>query len=151
MDLALASPTYEDLIATLVNQRRLLEQLLFRHAQAAMLIAAGEHRFVARAIDEVMAIEADLGTADLARAVCVEALGVGDASLSELTATAPDAVAGRLAKLESDLSRLLAEVTAYREQAAQWAGMRAGRIEKAITSAGNSGYSADGSASALGA
>jgi hypothetical protein len=143
MDLALASPTYEDLIATLVNQRRLLEQLLFRHAQAAMLIA--------RAIDEVMAIEADLGTADLARAVCVEALGVGDASLSELTATAPDAVAGRLAKLESDLSRLLAEVTAYREQAAQWAGMRAGRIEKAITTAGNSGYSADGSASALGA
>jgi hypothetical protein len=61
MTSALATPTHQDLIAIMSNQRRLLEQLLFRHAEISMLIAAGEHRFVGRAIDEALEVEPSWG------------------------------------------------------------------------------------------
>jgi hypothetical protein len=146
LDLTLAQPTYEDLIGVLTNQCRLLERLLFRHAEVAMLIAAGEHRFVSRAIDEALEIESDLGAADLARAMTVAALDRGE-TVSEIAAHAPEDLQKRLLRLADDMARMLDEVNTYRRQAAAWAGERSRHLTKALGSVGStSGYSADGSA-----
>jgi hypothetical protein len=148
MNLALAAPTYDDLVAVLANQRRLLEHLLFKHAEIAMLIAAGEHRFVGRAIDEALEVEAELGATDMVRAMTAIALhpptGGLEPSLGELLAGAPDNLATHLAKLGDDLGRLMVEIERYRTQASAWAGERAERVRELATRTTPLTYSRDG-------
>jgi hypothetical protein len=141
MTSALASPTHHDLVAVMANQRRLLEQLLFRHAEISMLIAAGEHRFVGRAIDEALEVEAELGAVELLRAMTSSALDSADATLSEIVEGAPQDVAPQLNKLAKDMTRLLTEVERYRRQASAWAGERAGMVSKAVSTFGAQTYS----------
>jgi hypothetical protein len=149
LDLTIAQPTFEDLIGTMTNQRRLLDKLLFRHAEIAMLIAAGEHRFVSAAIDEALEVETEVGAVDLARAMTADALGCGE-TVSEIAAGAPDHVAQRLLRLSEHMARTLAEINTYRARAAGWAGDRSSRLSKAIDAGAagttGTGYSADGSA-----
>lgn len=148
LDSTIAQPTFEDLIGTMTNERRLLDKLLFRHAEIAMLIAAGEHRFVSAAIDEAIEVEEEVGAVDLARAITAGALGVGE-TVAEIAVAAPDHVAERLLLLSQQMARTLEEVNMYRAQAAAWAGDRSARLAKAIEAGrmgAGVGYSADGSA-----
>ncbi|MGF1666988.1 MAG: hypothetical protein ACFCVC_12040 [Acidimicrobiia bacterium] len=141
MTSALATPTHQDLIAIMSNQRRLLEQLLFRHAEISMLIAAGEHRFVGRAIDEALEVEAELGAVELLRAMTT--IGIdGDVPISKIIAGAPTDAAAILRRLADDMGRLLEEVARYRTQAATWAGERAEMVARAVTGFGAQTYSA---------
>ncbi len=147
MTSALATPSHQDLIAIMSNQRRLLEQLLFRHAEISMLIAAGEHRFVGRAIDEALEVEAELGAAELMRAMTTIGIGTitgidGEGTLSEIIADAPSEAAATLGRLADDMGRLLQEVARYRTQAATWAGDRAGVVARAVAGFGAQTYSA---------
>jgi hypothetical protein len=148
MNLALAAPTYDDLIAVLANQRRLLEHLLFKHAEIAMLIAAGEHRFVGRAIDEALEVEAELGATDMVRAMTAIALhpptGGPEPSLTELIAEAPENGVAHLRRLGDELGRLMVEVDGYRKQAATWAGERAERVRVLAARTTPLTYSRDG-------
>jgi hypothetical protein len=144
MTSALATPSYQDLLAVMSNQRRLLEQLLFRHAEISMLIAAGEHRFVGRAIDEAFEVETDLGATELMRAMVAAALEPiqGDPSLSELIASAPADIGHQLNKVATDMTRLISEVDRYRKQASEWAGDRATQVAQAVAGFGANTYSA---------
>jgi hypothetical protein len=149
LDLTIAQPTFEDLIGTMTNQRRLLDKLLFRHAEIAMLIAAGEHRFVSAAIDEALEVETEVGAVDLARAMTADALGCGE-TVTQIAEHAPDHVAERMIGLSEHMARTLAEINTYRARAAGWAGDRSSRLSRAIeagaSGAAGAGYSADGSA-----
>jgi hypothetical protein len=143
MTSALATPSYQDLIAVMSNQRRLLEQLLFRHAEISMLIAAGEHRFVSRAIDEALEVEAELGAVELMRAMIVVAMEGGDAGIGQIIGGAPADSATSLGKLAADMGRLLEEIDRYRAQAAGWAGERAEMVARAVSGFGAQTYSPD--------
>lgn len=152
MTSALATPTHQDLIAIMSNQRRLLEQLLFRHAEISMLIAAGEHRFVGRAIDEALEVEAELGAAELLRAMTTIGFGGGpgpaggpgggDVAISQIITDAPADAAATLGRLADDMGRLIQEVGRYRSQAAAWAGERAEMVSRAVAGFGAQTYSA---------
>jgi hypothetical protein len=152
MTSALATPTHQDLIAIMSNQRRLLEQLLFRHAEISMLIAAGEHRFVGRAVDEALEVETELGAVELLRAMTTIGFAAGpaggpaggDVAISQIIAGAPADAAATLGRLADDMGRLIQEVGRYRAQAAAWAGERAEMVSRAVAGFGAQTYSAGG-------
>jgi hypothetical protein len=151
---ALLSPTHEDLIGAMLNERRLLERLLFRHAEVGLLIAAGEHRFVVRAIDEAIEVEAELATVELGRAVIAAGLpgGTNDGTLTQIASGASPEVASRILRLGGELGALLEEVNRRRGEAAAWAGERALQVSKALEGRGNAhAYSRDGSPATFGA
>lgn len=142
MTTALASPTYHDLIGMLANERRLLERLLFRHAEISMLIAAGEHRFVGKAIDEAIEAETELASCDLVRAMMTSALVEAghDLSMSELIAQAPNELQPQLQASAREMKRLMAQVDRYRTEASHWAGERAAQLRGAIDRFGSETY-----------
>ncbi len=142
MTTALASPTYYDLIGLLANERRLLERLLFRHAEISMLIAAGEHRFVGRAVDEALEVEAELAACDLTRAMMLVGLTPrgDDMSMAELISEAPAEFQAPLGDLTRDMKRIMAQVDKYRREAAAWAGERAEQVRQAIQRFGADTY-----------
>ena len=142
MTTALGSPTYHDLIGLLANERRLLEKLLFRHAEISMLVAAGEHRFVGKAIDEAIEVESELASCDLVRAMMTSALAKSgeDLSMSELIAHAPDAIKPQLESAAKEMKRLMVQVDRYRVEASAWAGERAEQLRGAIQRFGAQTY-----------
>ena len=142
MTTALASPTYYDLIGLLANERRLLERLLFRHAEISMLVAAGEHRFVGKAIDEAIEVEAELANCDLMRAMVTSALNEDgqDVSMSELITASPDEFRPALESAFKEMKRLMVQVDRYRIEASAWAGERADQLRAAIERFGQQGY-----------
>jgi hypothetical protein len=144
-DSALDSSVYRDLVAAMSNERRLLDRLLFRHAEISMLIAAGEHRFIGRAIDEALEVEDELGAAELVRAMTTAELESmsGELSIADLVAEAPADIALQLGRLADDMNRLLVEVDRYRKQASAWAGDRAERVGRAIAGFGAQTYSSE--------
>ena len=145
MTTALASPTHYDLIGLLANERRILERLLFRHAEISMLIAAGEHRFVGRAVDEALEVEMELASCDLTRAVMICGLSErhDDLTMSDLIAEAPDEFKTQLTELTDEMKRIMAQVDRYRREAAAWAGDRASQIRDAIDRFGSETYLGD--------
>lgn len=142
MTTALASPTHHDLIGLLANERRLLERLLFRHAEISMLVAAGEHRFVGKAIDEALEVETELANCDLVRAMMTAALDPSgqDLPMSELIARSPEDLRPQLESLFKDMKRVMAQIDRYRAEAAAWAGERAGQLRGAIERFGAQSY-----------
>lgn len=142
MTTALASPTYHDLMGLLANERRLLERLLFRHAEISMLIAAGEHRFVGKAVDEALEVESELAACDLMRAMLTTALAntPDDIGMTALVDCVPAELKESLVDLTTDMKRLMTQVDTYRRQAAAWAGDRAGQIRQAIDRFGSETY-----------
>jgi hypothetical protein len=84
------------------RERQLLELLLFKLEEEQLLLAAGRARWLARAANEVEAVLEEIKTAELARSVEVDAVGVelglgSNASLGELIEAAPSPWNGILA------------------------------------------------------
>jgi len=142
MTTALASPTYHDLIGLLANERRLLERLLFRHAEISMLIAAGEHRFVGKAVDEALEVEAELAACDLMRAMLITGLSMDgdDRTMTALITEAPDEFKQPLTDITVEMRRVMTQVDRYRHEAAAWAGDRAEQVRQAIERFGSDSY-----------
>lgn len=114
------APTVETLGGVLQHQHRLLERLLFRMHEVALLLAAGEHRFIVRAIDEVTEIEQQLGEADMVRALVVNGLaerwGIPkeDLSLAAIVEQVSEESGRRLAELREGMMELVEEVALIR-------------------------------------
>jgi hypothetical protein len=128
------SPNFHDLVGALTRERQVMERLLFRHAEISMLIAAGEHRFVGRALDEAMIAESELAETDLLRALLTVAIepGLDDVGIETVIAAAPSDVRPNLETLARDMRRIMAQVDLYREQASNWAADRANQVRGAI-------------------
>ncbi len=115
---ALIAPDFSGLISILNYERRLLEQILYRQAQATLLIAAGEHRFVPNAVDEVESIVGELAAAEVVRAAVTEVLA-GDPgtepTIEDLLPLAPAGTAEKLEDLRTAMDDLLSEIDRLRE------------------------------------
>ena len=144
----LAASSHETLISVLSYERRLLEQLLFRHAELSLLLGAGEHRFVGRALDEVHSVEGELGATEVIRAAVVEALvpEVSEPSIDDVTRTAPPALVPALERLTLDLRRLHDDIEDHRRSGFETASRRSDMVGRAQSGFGARGYSSDGSA-----
>jgi hypothetical protein len=142
----LIAPSYRGLLAVLAHERRLLEQLLFRHAALALVVAAGEHRFVGRALDEASDVESELAMAEVVRAATLDELLPGaEPSLEEVIAAAPADLERPLRLVAADLARLLADVEDYRSEARTAVQRRSEQTARALAGIGATGYRADGS------
>lgn len=143
----LIAPSYRGLLAVLAHERRLLEQLLFRQAELALVVAAGEHRFLALALDEAQAIESELAMAEIVRAATLDELMPGnEPTLEQVIAAAPADLARPLRLMGADLARLVADVERYRAEARTAVERRSEQTARALAGAGATGYRADGSA-----
>lgn len=141
---------HEALVAVLTHQRRLLEQLLFRHAELRLLIDAGEARFISNALGEIDETETELGTSEVLRAAIADELGsvhrIGpDPSLGALIDVAPDRLVAPLRALASDLRRLLESIEEHRAAGREVSARNAGRIA-GLRAGRPDGYRSDGSA-----
>ena len=67
-------PTTETLFEVLLQERRLLELLIFRLSEAQLLIDARQDRYLGPASDDVAAIERQLGEVELMRAILITGL-----------------------------------------------------------------------------
>lgn len=140
---SLAQPTAEKLEVLLQGERRVLEQLLFRTTELELLLGGGEHRYVARALDEIADAEDELGMYELSRSIIVEALipeGTGGDSNAfvELCADRP-----ALVQLIDDLRRLLTAVENSRDRCRRLATEKAvasGSASRRLESAGFGPY-----------
>jgi hypothetical protein len=144
----LAASSHETLVSVLAYERRLLEQLLFRHAELSLLIGAGEHRFVARAMDEVAAVEDELGATELIRAAVVDSLvpNAIEPNIDDVVRTSPQAWAPALEGLAMDLRRLHDGIEVHRRNARTSAARRSEMCSAAQRSLQAQGYRSDGSA-----
>ena len=144
----LAATSPDALLSVLSYERRLLEQLLFRTTELTMLIEAGEHRFVQRALEEAQEVEDELGAAEVLRAAVVETL-VPDQphpTIDDVIAHAPETQRPALNGLAQDLRRLERGIEEQRRAGQEAAGKRAEVASRAQTGAAASGYRSDGSA-----
>lgn len=64
-------PGVESLIEILHQERRVLERLMYRLAEASLLVEARQDRYLALASDDVSYIEAQLGEVEMLRAILV--------------------------------------------------------------------------------
>jgi hypothetical protein len=144
----LTATSPEALLSVLSYERRLLEQLLFRTTELAMLIEAGEHRFVQRALEEAQEVEDELGAAEVLRAAVLENLLPDDTepTIEDVISRSPEAHRPALAGLAKDLRRLHAGIEEQREAGHAAAGRRAEVAARAQAGANASGYRSDGSA-----
>ncbi len=145
---ALIAPDFAGLVSVLSYERRLLEQLLYRQAEATLLIAAGEHRFVAAAIDEVEEIAGELAAAEVVRAAATEVLA-GDAgsepALADLVALAPPTVAEKLQDLGETMRDLVDEIGRLRQIGHDEADAQRDLVARAIATIDAGGYDSFGS------
>ena len=140
---ALAQPTADKLQVLLQGERRVLEQLLFRTTELELLLGGGEHRYVARALDEIADAEEELAMYELSRSIIIEALLPGDgqdasSGFLELCSDRPG-----LVQLIEDLRRLLTAVENSRERCRRLATERAvtaGSASRRLESSGFGPY-----------
>ena len=144
----LIAPDFAGLVAVLNYERRLLEQLLYRQAEATLLIAAGEHRFIAAAGDEVEEIAGELAAAEMVRAAATEAL-VGDGSteprLDDLVPLAPAGISEKLQDLGETMRDLVEEIDRLRRIGSDEADAQRELITRAIATIDAAGYDSVGS------
>ncbi len=115
--LAIAAPTFGRLVEVLTAEKRSLRLLYDHLIRLGLLLAAGEHRFIARSLDEVAAIRADLGALELARAaICDTLVPSSNATLMDAVAFAPDDLAMRLLSVGDDLQVLSNLITQEQER-----------------------------------
>lgn len=132
--IALVVPTFGRLLTILQEERQTLRALQDRYTRLGLLLAAGEHRFVARSIDEISAIEDDLGTLELARgAICDTLLPSPEGSMEDAIALAPDGLIEPLLVLGSDLQTLSGAVARERERCRAAARRRADLTATALS------------------
>ncbi len=145
---ALIAPDFGGLVSILNYERRLLEQILYRQAQATLLIAAGEHRFVPSAVDEVEAIAGELAATEVVRAAVVEVLADGadtEPTIEDLLGVAPADVAVKLEDLRTAMSDLLGEIERLREIGHAEAGAQRELVARMMAAIDADGYDASGS------
>jgi hypothetical protein len=129
----MANPGVESLTRVLEYERRLLEQLLYRHAETAMLLGAGQARFVPRALDELESVASELGSTEVIREAIVASLvntdeAIDDLTLEVLVDRLEDGRRSRIAALLTDLRTLWAEVETVRSVGRDAAENRAQRV-----------------------
>lgn len=144
----LSATSPDALLSVLSYERRLLEQLLFRTSELTMLIEAGEHRFVQRALEEAQEVEDELGAAEILRAAVLENLlpDNTEPTIEDVITRSPDALQPALAGLAKDLRRLHAGIEEQRQAGHLAAGKRAEVAARAQSGATAAGYRSDGSA-----
>ncbi|HHC08785.1 MAG TPA: hypothetical protein ENK55_08720 [Actinobacteria bacterium] len=127
----------EALVGLLGEERDLLERLVHKLAAAAMLIEAGEDEFVARAVDEVVETEDDVGALELARAMLVadicDLLGfAGEVTLTQLARHVPEGLEEAFERRRVELGARLADIDRYRARARRAAEERLERVAQGI-------------------
>ena len=134
------------LVGVLTQERAALERLLFALMQCALLSEAKEHRFLARASDEVQDVEEELGMIETARAMLVddiaELAGIpADSPLSVILGTAEGRIEAALSSLHAELIRLSTEVTTLSKREGKAIAARletiTGALQKAHTGIGD--------------
>jgi hypothetical protein len=141
----MATPGMESLTRVLEYERRLLEQLLYRHAETAMLLGAGQARFVPHALDELESVASELGATEVIREAIVDCLGAGEGldnlTLEVLVSRQEPGAKGRMAALLADLRTLWAEVETVRSIGREAAENRAERVAHGLMGlAGQTNY-----------
>ncbi len=130
-----------------------LEALHFRVVQAANLAAAGRHRFLAPAADEVLDAIDELAGLELARALVVSdavaAWGLADhdqPTLAELAAAAPRPWPPVLAGFAARMRQLAAAIDEAAGRGAGFAARGRARVRAALAAVDDAaGYEPDGS------
>lgn len=108
--------TLQHFSTVLFRERHLLELLLFKLEEEALLLDAGRTRWLTHASREVETVLDELSKVELARVAALAAvgpeIGVGDAvtTLAEVVQAAPSPWDGILADHQQVLQRLSAEV-----------------------------------------
>ena len=124
------------LVGVLRQERAALDWLAFKVAEAELLTAAHEARFLAMIVDEVDDIADEVGTIEVARAMIVaelcDVLGErdDDISLTELIAHAPPEIAEILTELRDELLELTDRLAS-----AAMRGMAAAKTQKTALAA----------------
>lgn len=134
----LLNERFVTLVGVLNSELALLERLMFKLAEAEILTRTDESRFLSRILDEVDAVEEDLGSIEVARAMLVgditAVLGItaDNVTLSQLTSHAPDLVIAPLEGLFRRLTETTGEVGEIRESGSRAAIERIDQLNKAI-------------------
>jgi hypothetical protein len=142
----MANPGVDSLTRVLEYERRLLEQLLYRHAEAAMLLGAGQARFVPRALDELESVASELGSTEIIREAILACLvntgeAIEDLTLEVLVDRLEGGRKNHIATLLADLRTLWAEVETVRSLGRDSAANRAQRVAHGLRGlAGQTGY-----------
>ena len=108
----------EELADVVWAQRNVLELLLLKVVTTTLLLAAGERRFLARALDEVEEVTDRLRQLQPRRAAALLPVAItwrttpGALPLGRLATDAPEPMATVFADLSSDLATLAAEIEA---------------------------------------
>ncbi len=137
------APSIEALTGVLAHQQRLLERLLFRLNEVALLLAAGEHRFLVRAVDEAEEIEQQLGEADMVRALVVQGLGErwgvpeSEMTLEAIIQRAAEGPGRRLTDIKDEMRELVDQIEAVRRDGLTLAAMRSERSEQTLAAQGS--------------
>lgn len=107
---------HADLAAALAAEVEILARLNRRYSELALLTSAGEYRCLPKAIDEITAVESELGTAELARALVCSSLTAGPAEITweDLLAHTRGQQEIQIRALIDELRRLYMEVTERR-------------------------------------
>ena len=106
----------ETLADVLWAERHLVEYLLFKLVTAKLLLAAGERRFMQRAMDEVERVMERLQEVEVRREVALAPVAAAwgcpmdDLSLAKLVTTAPEPMATVFADLHESFLALTAEI-----------------------------------------
>lgn len=112
---------HEELVAALTAEVEILERLGSGYSQLALLTEAAEYRCLPRAIDEITAVESELGTAELARALVCISLAEGSAEITaeDLLARTRGHQKEEINGLVTEMRRLYLEVTERRSIAVE--------------------------------
>ncbi len=128
-----------------------LENLHFRVVQAANLVAAGRHRFLAPASDKVLDAIDELGGLELARALVVSNaaaawdLADDQPTIAELAAAAPPPWPPVLAGFAARMRELVAAIDEAGSRGAVYATHGRDRVQTALTAVdGAESYEPDG-------
>ncbi|MDH3518435.1 MAG: hypothetical protein OEM66_05880 [Acidimicrobiia bacterium] len=116
----------DELIAALREEHRILVQLERSYSELVLLTEASEYRCLPKAIDDIAAVEAALGAAELMRAAACQQEGVGEATSDGLLAASPDEPL--VGPLVTEMRRLYLDVSSHRDLAMRATDARLGDL-----------------------
>lgn len=139
-ELLTRDPTLDALVGLLSYEARVLERMLFRLSECGMLVAAGEHRHIPRAVDEIEDIEDQLSQVEVVRALLVAGLaeqwGVPEdgLDLNRIIGFATDDVARRLESARDVILRLVGQIEEIKSASKELAETRHRSVDRSIRS-----------------
>jgi hypothetical protein len=141
---------YLGLVGLLNRELVMLERLAFKLTEAQLLARADEARFLGAILDEIDAVESDLATFEIARAMLVadiaQALGLAtdDLSLRDLVAYAPEIAVEPLTGLLPRLVAGVAELAEIRRAGSDVIAVRLAGLEHTLERIELGRYGRDG-------